>query len=122
MTARKAAAYRYGRWAEALCVGLLRLKGFGILARNVKTPVGEIDIVARRGRLLVFAEVKARSGIRAAAEALSARQRRRIERAAEGFLAGRPALRGLDVRFDLMLVEPRRWPRHVPDAWRPEVT
>lgn len=120
MTASKAAAYRYGRWAEALCVGLLRLKGFRILARNLKTPVGEIDIVARRGRLIAFAEVKARADIGAAAESLTPRQRQRIERAAQVFLAGRLALAGCDIRFDLMLVEPGRLPRHIPDAWRPE--
>ncbi|MEO5336704.1 MAG: YraN family protein [Magnetospirillum sp. WYHS-4] len=120
MTEARRQAFRYGRLAEGLCVWWLRLKGFSILARDFRCPVGEIDIVARRGRLVVFAEVKARADREAAAETLSPRQRRRIERAAELFLARHPALGGKDLRFDLLLVEPWRPPRHIADAWRPE--
>ncbi|MEN8197523.1 MAG: YraN family protein [Pseudomonadota bacterium] len=75
-------AWRFGRRAEAAALWLLRLKGYRILARNVRLPVGELDVVARRGRLVAFIEVKARPDIGQAAAALSTRQRQRIRRAA----------------------------------------
>jgi putative endonuclease len=97
---------------------LLRLKGFRIIARDFRVPVGEIDIIARKGRLLAFIEVKARQS--AAEEVLTARQRKRIIRAAEAFMMTRPDLAGLDLSFDLMLVGRWRWPRHLIAAWRPD--
>lgn len=112
-------AYRSGRLAEALCAAILRLKGYRIVARGVRLPVGEIDIVARRGGVLAIVEVKRRADRQSAAEAVTERQRRRICRAAEGFLALRPALAEIAVRFDVMLVTPRRLPQHIEDAWRP---
>ena len=114
----KRRANRFGRRAEVLACALLLLKGYRILARNLRVPVGEIDIIARRGRTLAFVEVKARSGDGAAAEALSPRQRRRIVRAAEWFLSARPELIALTARFDLVLVERWRWPEHRRGAWR----
>jgi putative endonuclease len=111
-------AWRFGRSAEAACCWLLRLRGFRILARDVRTPVGEIDIVARRGRLVAFVEVKGRGSDDR--EVIGPRQRRRIVRAASLFIAARPQLADLDLRFDLMVVGRWRWPRHVIDAWRPE--
>ena len=113
-------AYRRGRWSEALCRLVLRLKGYRIVARGYRVPVGEIDIVARRGRTLAIVEVKARASAAEAAEALGPRQRRRIGRAAALFLAQRPALAGLAVRFDVMLVRPWRLPRHLAGAWELE--
>lgn len=104
--------------AETLCTLLLRLKGYRILARRFRTPVGEIDIVARRGRLVAFIEVKARPDLMAAGESLGPRQRRRIAAAAAVFLQKRPDLQGLDFSFDAMLLVPGRLPRHISDAWR----
>jgi putative endonuclease len=112
-------ADRAGRVAEALCALALILAGYRILARRFRTPVGELDIVARRGRVLAFVEVKARASLALAAEAIAARQRQRVERAAGAYLALHPALAGFDQRFDAMLVAPWRWPRHIRDAWRP---
>ena len=117
--ARGAAAERFGRHAEALCRLALRLGGYRVVAVRERTPAGEIDIVARRGATLAIVEVKARGDAVRAAEALSARQRNRLNRAAAAFLARRPELAGLAVRFDVMLVSPWRWPRHLADAWRP---
>ncbi len=111
-------AWRHGRRAEALCVWSLRLRGYRILARGFRAPVGEIDIIARRGDLLVLIEVKARSSLAEAAEAVTPRQRLRIRRAAELYLARHPALARLSVRFDAMLLTPWRPPVHVVDAWR----
>lgn len=114
-------AARRGRWAETLCVLALVLKGWRIVGRGVKgrrgSGVGEVDIIARRGRVLAFIEVKARPGLDQAAAALSAGQQRRLVRAAERFLALHADFAGHDPRFDAMLVAPWRWPVHIPDAW-----
>ena len=115
---RRQRAYRRGRRAEALAALLLRLKGYRVLARGFRTPVGELDIVARRGRVLAVVEVKRRATVAGALEAITPRQRRRIARATEAFLARRRELGDLTVRFDVMLVLPWRPPRHIMDAWR----
>jgi putative endonuclease len=114
---RRKLAWRFGRLGESLCAWRLRLLGWRIVARDVRTVAGEIDMVAVRGRTLAFIEVKARTDT-AATEPLQPRQRRRIVRAAEAFLAARPDLAKLDIRFDLMLVGHVRLPRHLPAAFR----
>jgi putative endonuclease len=101
------------------CVWRLRLAGYRVLARRFRSPAGEIDIVARRGGVLAFVEVKARATYEQAAFALTDSQLRRIARAAEAFAARHPALLGCAWRFDAMLVTPRGWPRHMTDVWRP---
>jgi putative endonuclease len=111
-------AYDRGRRAERIAAWWLRLKGFRILERGFRSPVGEIDLIARRGGLLVFIEVKRRDGRNAAAEAVGTRQRRRIVRAAQAFLQGRPGLATCDIRFDALLISGRKLPYHVRDAWR----
>jgi putative endonuclease len=116
-TQRRQRAQRRGRYAEWLCLWHLRLHGWRILARGWRCPSGEIDILARRRGVLAIIEVKAREEIADAASALAPRQRRRIARAAEAFLASHPDLAGLDLRFDLMLVAPFRFPRHWHGAW-----
>lgn len=105
-----------GRRAEALCALVLQLKGYRVLARRARTPVGEVDILAARGRILVAVEVKARPDTTLALTALSARQRARIIRAAS-LLAAQRGLQHRDLRFDLMLARPWRWPRHIVNAW-----
>ena len=117
-TDRRRKAERRGRWAESLCLWSLRLRGYRILARGYRVAVGEIDILARRGRTLVAIEVKARDDHASAVEAVTPRQRRRITRAAAHFISGRPSLATLTVRFDVMLAMPRRLPLHIRDAWR----
>ncbi|HIJ62490.1 MAG TPA: YraN family protein [Rhodospirillaceae bacterium] len=121
---RGESAERRGRWAEFLAAARLRLAGYRILARRLAARRGsgasEIDIVASKGAVIAFIEVKARPSLAAAAEAVSVRQRRRLLRAAAGFLAGRPQLAGLSPRFDVLLIAPWSWPRHLKDAWRDE--
>jgi len=117
-TRHRQRAQHRGRLAEWLCLWHLRLRGWRIVARGWRCPSGEIDILARRGKVLAIIEVKSRSGMTAAASAPAPRQRRRIARAAEAFLLARPDLAGLDLRFDLMLVAPLRLPRHWRGAWR----
>ena len=111
------AAERHGRRAELLCELALWLKGYRILARHWRCPSGELDIVARRGRILAVIEVKARADYQTAAEAVTPRQQARIARAAMQFIATRPALAAIDQRFDVMIVLPWRWPRHLIGAW-----
>jgi putative endonuclease len=110
-------AERHGKRAEFLCVLALRLKGYRVLAQHWKCPSGELDIVARRGRILAVVEVKARGDIMTAAQSLGRKQQGRIARAASHFLATRPDLGTLDLRFDVMLVIPWRPPRHLKGAW-----
>jgi putative endonuclease len=114
---RKRLAWRFGRFGEVICAWQLRLSGYRVIARDVRTSVGELDLVARRGRTIAFIEVKARTGDNAV-EALMPRQRRRIIRAAEMFLADRPALAALDARFDVMIVGRSLLPKHFPAAFR----
>jgi putative endonuclease len=113
-------AFRRGHWAELLCLWHLRLRGWRILARRFRVPSGEIDLIARRGRVLACIEVKARNSLAAAAEAVGPHQRRRVARALDHFLALHPEFVALDLRFDVMLVIPFRLPRHLSDAWRAE--
>ena len=115
-TAQRRRALRRGRFGEALCRWHLRLRGWRIVARGWRCPAGEIDIIARRGKVLAIIEVKSRAT--AADAAVAPRQRRRIARATSAFLLARPELAGLAVRFDVMLVARLRPPRHLPDMWR----
>jgi putative endonuclease len=110
-------AFRTGLSAESRAAMLLVAKGFRILARRWKSPVGEIDIVARRRGLLVFVEVKARETLDDAAWSVTDRQRARIVAAAQAWLARHPDDSVRDIRFDAMLVAPRRVPRHIPAAF-----
>ncbi len=118
---KKQQAWKFGRFAEGLAAWHLRFRGYRIVARGFRSTVGEIDIVARRGRVLVFIEVKARKDLGAAAQSLRPRQAGRIVRAAGAFIQSRPALSALDQRFDVILVVPWKLPVHLVDAWRPEL-
>lgn len=120
----KLAALAFGRRAEFVATLLLRLKGYAILERRLKAGAGgrgEIDIVARRGGVIAFVEVKARANLEHAALALSQRQRERLLRGAEAYLAARPRLAHLSPRFDAVLAAPGRFPRHLIDAWREDL-
>jgi putative endonuclease len=110
---------RAGRRAETLAALVLRLKGFSILARRFACHAGEVDLIARRGDLVVFVEVKRRASVAGALEAVSRRQQERIARAASHFLQRQPRLAGLAQRFDVIAVVPWRWPLHLRDVWRP---
>ncbi|HUO92337.1 MAG TPA: YraN family protein [Rhizomicrobium sp.] len=119
--ARKKAAERRGRRSETWAALLLMAKGYRILGRRVRTPLGEIDLVARSpSGILCFVEVKARHAEDLVADALGPRQQARIARAAELFVARRPALATKGTRFDIVMLARGSWPKHIPDAWRPE--
>jgi putative endonuclease len=114
---RKIAAFRTGLSAESRAAAYLVAKGFRILSRRWKSPLGEIDIVARRRGLLIFVEVKARATLDEAAEAVTQRQQRRVAQAAEVWLAANPKTAFTDARFDAILVAPGKLPRHIPAAF-----
>ncbi len=116
--ARRRQAYQSGHWAEHLAAFRLRLAGYGILARRYRTPLGEIDLVARRGRVVAFVEVKRRAKLSAGLDAVTPVARLRIRRAAELYIRRYPALSELTLRFDVIVVTPWSWPRHIRDAWR----
>lgn len=107
---------RRGRLSEAIAAATLMAKGYRILGRRVKTRAGEIDIIAVRGKRLAFVEVKRRASTEAAEAAITARQAARIRRAADHWLAHRPRYHECDLCFDLMLLVPGRWPRHIPNG------
>ena len=110
-------AFALGLSAESRAAALLIAKGYRIVARRWRSPVGEIDIVARRRGTLVFVEVKARERLDDAAEAVVVRQQRRIIAAAEAWLASHPEDANCDMRFDVMLVAPKSIPRHIMAAF-----
>jgi putative endonuclease len=109
-------AERGGRRAETIAAWWLRLKGWTILVHRARTPVGEVDLVVRRGRVLAFVEVKARSSDDEAAWALDDYRLRRVAAAAEA-LAPRYARQGDDIRIDAIFVVPYRLPRHMANVW-----
>jgi putative endonuclease len=112
-------AEQRGRRSEMWAPLLLLAKFYRILGWRVRTPLGEIDLIAKApGGPVCFVEVKARADALGAALSLSDRQQRRIAKAASYYLAQRPHLAAKGMRFDVIALAPRRLPRHYPDAWR----
>ncbi|MCU0791238.1 MAG: YraN family protein [Nitratireductor sp.] len=114
---KKHAALRRGASGEWLAALSLRLKGWRIVERNFRCPMGEIDVIARKGDLIAFVEVKARPTEQEALDAVTARARRRIHNAGAAWIARQRDAGRLSWRFDIVAVLPRRWPRHHPDAF-----
>ena len=115
--ASRQVAFHLGISAESRAAAFLIAKGFRILARRWKSPLGEIDIIAARRHLLIFVEVKARASLDEAAESVTPRQKQRIAAAAELWLAHYPQATIRDIRFDAILVAPGKLPRHIPAAF-----
>jgi putative endonuclease len=112
---QKKRAYLKGHWGEWIAAFYLRLKGYKVLANRFQTPLGEIDLLVRKGKTVVAVEVKSRKTIEEAAWALTRFQQRRIERALLYYLARKPPPH--HYRFDVVLVAPWKWPHHIPGAW-----
>jgi len=117
----RARARIFGLRAEGLAALWLRAKGFKILARNYAASGGEIDVIARRGALVVFVEVKARPDRNQAQIAIDAAKIRRISRAARVWLAANPQAADCALRGDAVLVARAHMPRHVPGAFNLDV-
>lgn len=116
--AKRLKAYTFGNVAEIAVICYLTLKCYRIVAHRYRTRAGEIDIVACRGNTLAFIEVKARKRFDNTEEILSYRQQQRIVRAASLFIARKPHFLQHSVRFDLVLITPRPWIRHIENAWQ----
>lgn len=116
---RREAAEARSRRAEALAAWWLRAKGYTILSRRVRLPVGEIDLVARKGDVICFIEVMERATRSAALGAVTPAAWRRISRAAESWMAQRPRFHACGWRYDLIAICPGHLPSHLRDAWRP---
>ncbi|MGH6716380.1 MAG: YraN family protein [Bradyrhizobium sp.] len=110
---KRVAAFHTGLSAETRAAAYLMAKGYRILARRFRTPHGEIDIIARRRNLVAFVEVKARATLDEAAFAISPRQKARIIDAAQAWLVAHPEYADFELRFDAVLIAPRRLPRHL---------
>lgn len=106
-----------GRRAEVVAAAWLMLKGYRILGFRLRTPQGEIDVLAQRGRVLAVVEVKRRQTLELALETVTLDQRERLRRAGEAIANQRPSLQNLAVRLDLIALAPGRLPIHSPDAW-----
>ncbi len=118
MSRRRAAAEQRGRRGETLAAWYLRLKGWRVLARRVKTPRGEVDLVVRRGGTVAFVEVKWRANAAELGLAIDEYRLRRVAAAAEA-VAPRFARPDDLQRIDVLLLAPGRFPRHIVNAWQP---
>lgn len=112
-------AERIGRRAEQAAAWWLRLKGYRLVASRIRTPFGEMDLVARRGSIVIIVEVKYRKRHETGLEAILPFQQQRIARAALWWLSRRGLDPALALRFDVVTIVPWRLPRHLADAWRP---
>ena len=110
-------AWRHGQVSEYAAALFLLFKGYRILAIRHRTKLGEIDIIARKGDLAVFVEVKARRGEQEAIDAISFSAQKRIRAASDLWLARQPANHLLSQRYDIVAVLPGRLPRHFPNAF-----
>lgn len=114
---RGAQARLSGRRAEAWAALWLMLKGYRILGFRLRTRLGEIDLLAQKGAVLAVVEVKSRLSLDDALAAVAPEQRDRLRRAGAAVAGGRPRLKALAVRLDLIALAPGRLPQHRPDAW-----
>jgi putative endonuclease len=114
---RKRRSERKGRRAEWFAALALMLKGYRISALRYKTPMGEIDLVARKGDLVAFIEVKARRDLAAGVDSVSYAAQRRIRAAGEAYISRQPEAARLSWRYDIVVVSPWRWPVHLRDAF-----
>ncbi len=114
---RRRKAHRRGHVSEWIAAAYLLLKGYRILALRYRTKLGEIDIVARKGDLAVFIEVKARGDELRAVDAVGATAQKRIRAASDIWLSRQRDAHLLSQRYDIVAVMPLRWPRHFVDAF-----
>jgi putative endonuclease len=113
---KKKKAYLKGIWAEKIAGLYLQFNGYIILERRFKTPFGEIDLISRKGSTIIAVEVKTRATYEKAAFSVTPFQMKRIQNALS-FYARRCS--SLDLRFDVILISPWKWPRHIQGAWIP---
>ncbi len=105
--------YFKGHMAERFAALWLTLKGYRVLAMRQRTPAGEIDLIAVNRKRIVFIEVKHRATLKDAESSINARQRQRVRRAANLWLAKNERFQNYDIGFDLMFLTPWKWPKHI---------
>ncbi len=110
--------HKRGRTAEIVAALYLMCKGHRILAWRYKTKHGEVDLIAKRGRTILFVEVKARPTRATGLEAVTPKAQARILRAAEHYMQRHPAFQNYVWRFDAVVVSAHGLPYHLKDAWR----
>ena len=114
-------AQKQGIIAETIALWYLRLRGFHLLARNWQAYCGEIDLILRRGNLIIFVEVKSRRNVLAASEAITTRQRLRISKAARVFIQknieNKYSTTNFTYRFDAILIIAWHMPIYIINAW-----
>jgi putative endonuclease len=110
-------SYQFGLFAEFIAALFLLLKGYRIVERRYKTPVGEIDLIAKQKGVLVFVEVKARKDMCDALGAITPGMKKRITRAAESYISHNPQISDMPMRFDLIALESFLNVRHLVNAW-----
>ena len=114
---RRQQAEQAGRWAELAALWYLRCKGYRLLAHRYKSPMGEIDLIMRKGDVTAFIEVKARRSADAAVLAVTPTQAKRISAAARSFM-GRDRMAARQAcRFDIVAISPYQWPSHIENAF-----
>ncbi len=106
-----------GRCAEKWAALFLRLKGYKILKHRYQNPLGEIDLILQKGKLIVFCEVKARQSLNKGLEALAPYQQKRIIKGARCFQTKYPQFQSYDFRFDYIIVHGWRC-HHLKNAWQ----
>lgn len=110
-------AFRSGVWSERQAALFLRMKGYRILERNFRVKSGEIDIIARKGDLIAIIEVKARKTLNQSIDAVGFENQNRVRAATDWWLSKQQNAHLLSVRFDIVSVQPFRWPIHLKDAF-----
>ncbi|MBV2186086.1 MAG: YraN family protein [Rhizobium sp.] len=110
-------AERRGRWSEWVAAVFLMMKGYRILSLRYRVRAGEIDIIARRGDVVAFVEVKARRDLMAAIDAVTFTSQNRIRAAGDHWLSRQPDASRLSLRYDIVAIVPRAWPRHIEGAF-----
>ena len=110
-------AYQKGIWAERIAAIFLLAKGYRILTMRYKSKMGEVDIIAKRGQLVIAVEVKARQSIDEAVFAVTHETAKRVESAAGYWLSQQRNASELSLRFDIIAISPWRWPLHLVDAF-----
>jgi putative endonuclease len=113
----KTTGHKKGLQAEALAKLYLQLKGYGVLEERFKTPMGEIDLIVKKGGVVAFVEVKLRKTEDAAAEAIHAKNQSRVRNAAELYLQKHPEYNECELRFDALVMAHGAWPQHILSAW-----
>lgn len=110
-------AERRGRWSEWGAAMFLMARGYRILAMRYRVRAGEVDIIARRGEVIAFVEVKARRDLMVAIDAVTFTSQNRIRAAGDHWLARQPDAARLSLRYDIVAIVPWMWPRHIEDAF-----